>query len=81
MFGKIKCLSKRVIEISKQVLLFKSVSQAERALEILKNYGYSGYIKRSAPGAAGKSCGFSVNVESSDLATLKEILRKNGLQL
>ncbi len=50
-------------------------------MEILKNYGYSGYIKRSAPGAAGKSCGFSVNVESADLASLKEILRKNGLQL
>ena len=71
-------LTKRVVDISTQIVRYKSISMAEKALEVLKNNGYRGYIRRTAP-MAGGSCGFAVYVENSNGGSVKELLSKNGL--
>ncbi|MDO4482527.1 MAG: DUF3343 domain-containing protein [Bacillota bacterium] len=58
------------------VFRYKSVSQAERAIELLKKHGYRGYIKRTSP-SEGISCGFSVYVDTPDERTAADILKKN----
>ena len=67
---------KEVIYISVQVIKFKSISLAERALNILKKHGYNGNIKRIPP-AKGSSCGFAVYVEAPSEEVVKNILKIN----
>ena len=67
-----------MVSISTQIIRYKSVSMAERALELLKNNGYRGYIRRTSP-MGGGSCGFAVYVEDGKNGSARELLNKNGL--
>ncbi|MBE6021486.1 MAG: DUF3343 domain-containing protein [Clostridiales bacterium] len=66
------------MNISTQIIRYKSISMAEKALEVLKNNGYRGYIRRTSP-VGGGSCGFAVYVEAVSDSTVKELLNRNGL--
>ena len=61
------------------LILFKSITYAQNGNARLLKNGINSYLMRKPASLAGKSCGFALKINCSDIERAKKLLIENGI--
>lgn len=65
--------------MTQYLLLFRSLTQAQRALQLCKSMHFPATLVRSPKSVAGDGCSHSLRVSDSSLQSILNLLRQNNI--